>query len=106
MIYASVYFTILYKDGQKLEKTRKHRKPMPHNQGVAGSCPAGTTKAPIDKRLLGLFVSLFNNYTDAGPIGKNDMTIDYLHSRIEIVGDEQVAVKITEVCHRRELGCS
>ena len=43
MIYASVYFTMLYKDSQKLEKTRKHRKPMPHNQGVAGSCPAGTT---------------------------------------------------------------
>ena len=44
MIYASIYFTILYKDGQKLEKTRKYRKPMPHNQGVTGSSPVGTTK--------------------------------------------------------------
>ena len=46
MIYTSVYFTMIYKDSQKLEKTRKYRKPMPHNQGVAGSCPAGTTKRP------------------------------------------------------------
>ena len=37
---------MLYKDSQKLEKTRKHRKPMPHNQGVVGSCPTGTTKKP------------------------------------------------------------
>ena len=50
MIYASVYFTILYKDSQKLEKTRKYQKPMTRNQGVAGSCPAGTTKPPYDCR--------------------------------------------------------
>ena len=50
MIYASVYFTILYKDGQKLEKTRKHRKPMPHNQGVPGSSPGGTTNKPFHEK--------------------------------------------------------
>ncbi len=40
MIYASVYFTMLYKDIQKLEKTRKYRKPMPVNQRVLGSSPS------------------------------------------------------------------
>ena len=54
MIYASVYFTMLYKDSQKLEKTRKHQKPMPHNQGVPGSSPGGTTKAPV-RFLAGAF---------------------------------------------------
>ena len=56
MIYASVYFTILYKDSQKLEKTRKYRKPMPHNQGVPGSSPGGTTEIPPQDLAEGFFV--------------------------------------------------
>ena len=43
-IYANDYITMFYKDSEKLENTRKNEIPMPHNQGVAGSCPAGTTK--------------------------------------------------------------
>ena len=57
MIYASIYFTIPYKDSQKLEKTRKYRKPMPHNQGVPGSSPGGTTQSPSKDSLEGLVVS-------------------------------------------------
>ena len=44
MIYASIYFTILYKDSQKLEKTRKYRIPMLCKQGVVGSTPTISTK--------------------------------------------------------------
>ena len=54
MIYTSVYFTMIYKDSQKLEKTRKHRKPMPHNQGVPGSSPGGTTYNPSIDSVEGL----------------------------------------------------
>jgi len=45
MIYASVYFTILYKDSQKLKETRKYRKPMPVNQRVLGSSPSSGAKS-------------------------------------------------------------
>jgi len=45
MIYTSVYFTMIYKDSQKLEKTRKHRKPMPVNQRVLGSSPSSGAKS-------------------------------------------------------------
>ena len=44
MIYASVCFAILYKDSQKLEKTRKYRKPMPVSQRVIVSIPPGTDR--------------------------------------------------------------
>ena len=57
MIYASVYFTILYKDSQKLEKTRKYRKPMPVNQRVLGSSPS--SGATQNQALTKKFASAF-----------------------------------------------
>ena len=62
MIYASVYFTILYKDSQKLEKTRKYRKPMPVNQRVLGSSPS--SGAFIRRRLISDLVAFFRIYMD------------------------------------------
>ena len=60
MIYASVYFTILYKDSKKLEKTRKYRKPMPVNQRVPGSSPgSGATKNQEVTRNRNLFFFVY-----------------------------------------------
>ena len=130
MIYASVYFTILYKDSQKLEKTRKHRKPMPHNQGVAGSCPAGTTSrlrnfrraVCIMLRLYPLLVTPWSKLciktskvyidtllseaaqSDAGEIVEGYFASYDLHAAEEIVGDEEITVQIGEIDGRRKLG--
>ena len=65
MIYTSVYFTMIYKDSQKLEKTRKYRKPMPHNQGVPGSSPGGTSKRSstdsVEERLCFIAMMQYRN---------------------------------------------
>ena len=59
IIYASVYFTILYKDSQKLEKTRKYRKPMPVNQRVLGSSPSSGAKALKKFSAFFVYIPLF-----------------------------------------------
>ena len=47
---------MFYKGSEKLENTQKNKIPMTHNQGVAGSCPAGTTKKPKDFCVCRLFL--------------------------------------------------
>ena len=47
---------MFYNDSEKLESIRKNEIPMPHNQGVAGSCPEGTTKEADPKGQLLFFL--------------------------------------------------